>query len=234
VRAGARELRRGGRRTRAVAEGAGCSTRCCRTGTSPSWTSRATTVASTSVGSSFAQPRVTGQLDVGGSRFDKLSGVPELRRLRLQDVDLSHAALDGLLLTDCRFVHCVFDEASCRHLGQWAVSYRDCRFRSADLRESGFGAWFRPRRRRRRAPNRFERVDFSGADFRDVDQQRISAGSPTLSPPELVRGKRLPPVGRWRIRSSIANVRRRVAEDWGQVGVETFAHYRRREFEMTS
>jgi len=70
--------------------------------------------------------------------------------------------------------------------------------------------------------------------FRDVDQQRISAGSPTLSRPGLVRGKRLPSVGRWRIRSSIANVRRRVAEDRGQVGVETFAHYRRREFEMTS
>jgi hypothetical protein len=111
-------------------------------------------------------PRVASRQEIAGWFVEGLEDYPELGRVRLQALDLSGALITGLRLLGATVSDCRFDGATLRDLRAWETTIEDSSFAGADLRDSSLGGWPDPGE-----PNRFERVDFSGADLRGVECQ---------------------------------------------------------------
>jgi Pentapeptide repeats (8 copies) len=122
-------------------------------------------------GLAIPDPRVLGEAVVAGdgarTGLRWLGGLIELRGATLRDLDLSGARLEHLRFHDTVLRNCRFDRAVCRDWRAWDFTVEDCTFRSANLRGAALGT-------RSANGNHYRRVDFGGADLRDVVCQRAT------------------------------------------------------------
>jgi uncharacterized protein YjbI with pentapeptide repeats len=84
----------------------------------------------------------------------------EIKKARWRGIDLSRSTLRSFRLTNVVIEDCRFDGADCLDWGLWGTTIRDCSFHRASLRDTALGSVWEGSR------NRYERVDFSHADFR--------------------------------------------------------------------
>jgi uncharacterized protein YjbI with pentapeptide repeats len=106
------------------------------------------------------QPRRLQRFETQGWFVEQLGDLVKFRGVRLENLDLSGAALESFRFYDAVVTGCCFDGASCRDWRLWGSDVSDSSFVGADLRESAVGTWHEGHR------NSWRRADFSGADFR--------------------------------------------------------------------
>jgi uncharacterized protein YjbI with pentapeptide repeats len=96
----------------------------------------------------------------GKWRVEQTAGLPELRSVRLDGLDLSWSAIERPLIFTSTIRDCRFEGARLRGMKLWAVDVQSVSFRAADLRDTVLGATLDGRW------NTFERVEFTNADLR--------------------------------------------------------------------
>jgi uncharacterized protein YjbI with pentapeptide repeats len=110
-----------------------------------------------------AQPlQCAGARNVAGVGLTEIQDRPRFSGLQLESVDFTGATLQGIVFENCTFHDCLFDGADCRGWSVWDSDVSDTSFVDADLRGAALG----PLKRMRQ--NRYERVSFARADFRDA------------------------------------------------------------------
>jgi hypothetical protein len=133
-------------------------------------------------GFAVPSPEVLGEgvLESSGARTGLrwLGGLIELRGVTVSDLDLSGARLDHLRFHDTVVRGCRFDRATCRDWRAWDFTVEDSTFRRSSLRGAALGT-------RSEKGNHYRRVDFSGADLRDVVCQRATFEDCDLSDARL-------------------------------------------------
>jgi uncharacterized protein YjbI with pentapeptide repeats len=105
-------------------------------------------------------PRRLRRFETQGWFVEKLGGLVEFKRARLQNLDLSGAQLVSFRFHDSEIVDCRFEGANCQDWRLWGSQVSDCSFAKANLRDAAVGTRHEGRR------NVWRRVDFSDADFR--------------------------------------------------------------------
>jgi uncharacterized protein YjbI with pentapeptide repeats len=105
-------------------------------------------------------PARKAQIAVGGAGYQVIDGMIEMRGVRWEGLDLSHARLSNLRLSSCVIVDCVLDSASCRDWRLWASEVTSSSFDGCDLRDSAIGTWHDGQR------NTWRQVRFRGANLR--------------------------------------------------------------------
>ena len=109
-----------------------------------------------------ASPKVLGRVSAGNFSAEVAGGLVELRGVRWQALDLSHARLPSLRFFGSQILDCRFEQASCRDWRLWATEVSDSSFDGADLRDSAIGTWRDGRSNRWRSVS-FDRADLRGA-----------------------------------------------------------------------
>jgi uncharacterized protein YjbI with pentapeptide repeats len=99
------------------------------------------------------------RFETAGWFAEELGDLVVLRGVRLEGLDLSGAQLQGVRFFGSQIAGCQLDGASCQDWRMWDAEATDCSFAGASLRGAAVGTWHEGRR------NRWQRVDFSGADF---------------------------------------------------------------------
>jgi uncharacterized protein YjbI with pentapeptide repeats len=112
--------------------------------------------------------RVTDVHDDAGIASRLSGGKVGFHGVTLADLDLTAARLESLRFFDTTLRNCRFDNARCQDWSGWNLTVEDCSFGLAHLRGSALGTWYQGR------GNRFDRVDFSGADLREISCQAAS------------------------------------------------------------
>lgn len=97
-----------------------------------------------------------------GVHAELMSGLIELRRIRWERLDLSHARLPSLRFFESVVDDCCLDGALCRDWRLWATEIKDSSFSGADLREAALGTWQDERTNTWRNVS-FDRTDMRGA-----------------------------------------------------------------------
>lgn len=98
----------------------------------------------------------------------QLADVSELEEITIfknvdwKSLDFSGSRLNSIRFHDSEISDCIFDDCECRDWRFWGMKFSNTTFRSADLRKSALGGLKEGR------INRFEKVDFSGADLRQT------------------------------------------------------------------
>ena len=86
-------------------------------------------------------PEARGRVSAGKVSAEVAGGLVELRGVRWEALDLSHARLPSLRFFGSQILDCRFEEASCRDWRLWACEVSDSSFAGADLRDSAIGTW---------------------------------------------------------------------------------------------
>jgi uncharacterized protein YjbI with pentapeptide repeats len=107
-----------------------------------------------------ASPEARGRVSAGKVAAEVAGGLVELRGVRWEALDLSHARLPSLRFFGSQILDCRFDEASCRDWRLWGSEVIDSSFEGADLRDSAIGTWQDER------SNKWQTVSFDRADLR--------------------------------------------------------------------
>src|SRR5687768_9959183 len=68
----------------------------------------------------------------GDHDADVLSGLTELRNVRLENIDFAGSMLPSMRLHGCEVVNCVFDDSKCRDWRFWNCRFVDVSFRRCD------------------------------------------------------------------------------------------------------
>lgn len=89
----------------------------------------------------------------------ELGDFVEIKRGRLENLDLSGSRLDGWRFFESEIVNCRFDNARCQDWRLWATNVTDTSFVSANLRQAVLGPWYKGR------GNLYHRCVFSHADL---------------------------------------------------------------------
>jgi uncharacterized protein YjbI with pentapeptide repeats len=105
-------------------------------------------------------PRRPQRFETQGWFVERLGGLVEFKRARLENLDLSGSQLVSLRFFDTKIVDCRFEGANCHDWRLWGCEVSDSSFARANLREAAVGTWHDGRR------NTWRRVDFTEADFR--------------------------------------------------------------------
>lgn len=105
---------------------------------------------------------VLGNVSVGGSALEEISGLSRFTGVKWSSLDLSDARLPNLRIFASSVSNCRFDGADCRDLRLWDTSVSDSSFVGANLRDAALGTWHEGR------SNTWSRVTFDGADARGV------------------------------------------------------------------
>jgi uncharacterized protein YjbI with pentapeptide repeats len=100
-----------------------------------------------------------------------IEGFADIRQTSWRDLDLSHAELGDLRLTDLRIENCSFVKANLSDLRMWGTQVTNSDFTQADLRNAMVGAW----------------VDGRGDSFIDCRFDRTRLGNLMTDAGEFVR-----------------------------------------------
>jgi uncharacterized protein YjbI with pentapeptide repeats len=120
-------------------------------------------------GLTVPKPRAKSSIDriIGGRLFgiERLEGVNQVRRARLENVDFSYADLGGLKVFESTINACRFEHADLRQAGLWACNVRATSFSHADLRSMVLGG----------APDK-GRTSYSNVNLKFADLRGASPG----------------------------------------------------------
>ena len=108
------------------------------------------------------RPEVARRSEIAGMQAEMLRHLLELRKARLEHLDLTGARLESLRMLRCTIRDCRFDGAYCQDWRLWGVEVEDSSFKGADLRSAMLGAPHGSR------DTHYHRVDFSHANMREV------------------------------------------------------------------
>jgi uncharacterized protein YjbI with pentapeptide repeats len=111
-------------------------------------------------GFSFPDPSIAAKSLVVGLGVSSLSVLQEVRGVRWDSLDLSHARLNAIRLFDSSIVASKLDGASCVDWRLWGCNIDETSFVASNMREAVIGAWHAGKR------NVWRGVDFSGANLR--------------------------------------------------------------------
>jgi uncharacterized protein YjbI with pentapeptide repeats len=106
------------------------------------------------------RPEVLNASSKAGWVVQEMGGLLKFEDVRLEDLDLSHAHLEGFRLTRAAISNCRFDQAGCQNWRLWACDVTASTFIGTDLRKAVLGAWHEGR------GSIYRKVDFSGANLR--------------------------------------------------------------------
>lgn len=88
-----------------------------------------------------AAPEARSRVSLGNASGEAAVGLVELRGVRWEALELSHARLPSLRFFESQIMDCRFEQASCRDWRLWATEVSDSSFDGADLRDSAIGTW---------------------------------------------------------------------------------------------
>lgn len=96
-------------------------------------------------------------------QIQSTKGRIEFRNVHFENIDFSHSQLTNLQFFNSVIDGCRFENADCAALGVRATDVRHTVFSGANLKDAVLGPWYQGR------GNKYEFVDFSGADMRGVN-----------------------------------------------------------------